>query len=257
VSARKPYPEYKAGGVEWLGEVRIPDHWSSRKLGQVTRPQDAPVGWMAAIVDSLSAARPGLSSELIARSKIPVPPLSEQVGIANFLHRETAEVDALIVLQQELMALLAERRSAAAARSLDAAWRFPMVPLKRLFGQGSDFFGVAFAGVASGDAGAVPAEFAPSFADALLRSPRLLAEYRTRSSGVHRLNWEQLGDIRVPVPPIPEQNEIVERLDRETAEIDSIIADAAEAIALSRERRAALISAAVTGKIDVRDEVAA
>jgi restriction endonuclease S subunit len=206
---------------------------------------------MAAIVDSLSAARPGLSPELIARSKVPVPPPSERVGIADFLHRETAEIDELITLQQELMALLAERRSAAAARALDAAWRFPAVPLKRLFGQGSGFFGAL-----SGDSGAVPSALAPSFADALLRSPRLVAEYRTRLHS-SRPSWEQLRDIRVPVPPIPEQNEIVERLDRETAEIDSVIADAGEAIALSRERRAALISAAVTGKIDVRDAAAA
>jgi hypothetical protein len=251
VSAPKPYPEYKAGGVDWLGAARIPDHWSSRRLGQVARPQDAPVGWMAAIVDSLSAARPGLSAELIAQSKVPVPPLSEQLGIADFLHRETAEIDALIAFQQELMALLAERRSAAAARSLDAAWKFPTVPLKRLFGTGSGFFAVV-----SGDPGAVPAALAPSFADALLRSPRLLAEFQTRLHS-SRPSWEQLRDIRIPVPPVPEQNEIVERLDRDTSEIDSVIADAGEAIALSRERRAALISAAVTGKIDVRDAAAA
>lgn len=42
-------------------------------------------------------------------------------------------------------------------------------------------------------------------------------------------------------------------LDREMVGIDAAIADAREAIALSKERRAALISAAVTGKIDVRE----
>jgi type I restriction enzyme S subunit len=66
-----------------------------------------------------------------------------------------------------------------------------------------------------------------------------------------------LGAIRVPVPPIPEQNEIVERLERETSAIDSVIADAGSAIALSRERRAALISAAVAGTVDVGGERAA
>lgn len=58
--------------------------------------------------------------------------------------------------------------------------------------------------------------------------------------------------LAITVPPLDEQRSIVEYLDRETAEIDAAIADAREAIALSKERRAALISAAVTGKIDVR-----
>lgn len=51
------------------------------------------------------------------------------------------------------------------------------------------------------------------------------------------------------------QRKIADYLDHETAELDAAIADAREAIALSRERRAALISAAVTGKIDVRGAV--
>ncbi|MGQ3382304.1 restriction endonuclease subunit S [Glutamicibacter sp. TV12E] len=53
-------------------------------------------------------------------------------------------------------------------------------------------------------------------------------------------------------PREAEQAEIAAYLDRETAAIDAAIADAREAIALSKERRAAVISAAVTGKIDVR-----
>lgn len=55
---------------------------------------------------------------------------------------------------------------------------------------------------------------------------------------------------------LTEGEEIADYLDFETAEIDAAIADAKEAIELSKERRAALISAAVTGKIDVRDYAA-
>lgn len=64
-----------------------------------------------------------------------------------------------------------------------------------------------------------------------------------------------LGDIKnfvTPLPPIDEQLRIAEHLDQETHEIDAAIVDAQLAIDLSRERRAALLSAAVTGKIDVR-----
>lgn len=60
-------------------------------------------------------------------------------------------------------------------------------------------------------------------------------------------------NTQLPVPSIDTQYRTVDSLDRVLSYLDAAIADAREAIALSRERRAALISAAVTGKIDVRD----
>ena len=64
-----------------------------------------------------------------------------------------------------------------------------------------------------------------------------------------------LKEISLALPPVDEQTRIVEAISKGLAQIDSAIADAREAIKLSRERRAALISAAVTGKIDVRGVV--
>lgn len=64
-----------------------------------------------------------------------------------------------------------------------------------------------------------------------------------------------LGDVRaipVVVPPLAEQHQIVAQLDEQTARIDTLIAEAERFIDLSRERRAALITAAVTGQLDVR-----
>lgn len=60
-------------------------------------------------------------------------------------------------------------------------------------------------------------------------------------------------DITIPVPDLTVQEDFLHNLRSETAEIDAAIADARESIELSKERRAAVISAAVTGKIDVRD----
>ena len=54
------------------------------------------------------------------------------------------------------------------------------------------------------------------------------------------------------MPPKEEQTQIAAFLDRETAKIDELVAEAQRAIALLQERRTALISAAVTGQIDVR-----
>ena len=58
-------------------------------------------------------------------------------------------------------------------------------------------------------------------------------------------------------PPLPEQRAIAVYLDRETAQIDALIAKNDQLIALLREKRTSLISAAVTGKIDLRNEVPA
>jgi type I restriction enzyme S subunit len=75
--------------------------------------------------------------------------------------------------------------------------------------------------------------------------------------GVGNLNVNDLTELRIPLPPLGEQNAIVEYLDNETAKIGAIIATIEQAIEHLQEYRAALITAAVTGKIDVRDEVKA
>src|SRR5208282_638878 len=58
--------------------------------------------------------------------------------------------------------------------------------------------------------------------------------------------------VPVPIPPRDVQLSIVRYLDQATAKLDDLISAAECAIALLHERRRALISAAVTGKIDVR-----
>ena len=62
-------------------------------------------------------------------------------------------------------------------------------------------------------------------------------------------------EMRIALPPLPEQHAIAAFLDRETARIDALVAEAEHAITLLQERRSALISAAVTGQIDVRAAV--
>ncbi|MBM3216239.1 restriction endonuclease subunit S, partial [Candidatus Poribacteria bacterium] len=58
------------------------------------------------------------------------------------------------------------------------------------------------------------------------------------------------------LPSYSEQRAIAAFLDRETAKMDALIAKIREAIERLAEYRVALISAAVTGRIDVRQEVA-
>ena len=66
------------------------------------------------------------------------------------------------------------------------------------------------------------------------------------------MNQEKTKDNWLALPPIAEQMDITPFLDHETAKLDTLTAEAKTAINLLQERRTALISAAITGKIDVR-----
>jgi type I restriction enzyme S subunit len=66
------------------------------------------------------------------------------------------------------------------------------------------------------------------------------------------LSLENVRECPVPLPPIAEQEAITIYVGREIIKLDTLTAEAQRAIALLQERRTALISAAVTGQIDVR-----
>ncbi|GAA1311742.1 restriction endonuclease subunit S [Saccharothrix xinjiangensis] len=72
-------------------------------------------------------------------------------------------------------------------------------------------------------------------------------------STIRTIGMGDLKAFRIPLPPLDEQRRIVEYLDEETPKIDTLIAETERFIELSRERRAALITAAVTGQVDVQE----
>ncbi|WP_404362552.1 restriction endonuclease subunit S [Marinobacter sp.] len=67
------------------------------------------------------------------------------------------------------------------------------------------------------------------------------------------LNCGYVKDVWIPLPPIDEQRRIVDQLQSELTSFQSLTEQASAMAGILRERRSALISAAVTGKIDVRD----
>ena len=97
--------------------------------------------------------------------------------------------------------------------------------------------------------------FEASFAKFALQSTNFIDEVISRSKGVSypAINASELAKIKIPLPPIGEQIEISSYLNNKTLEIDSVISGSNKIIVLLQERRSALISAAVTGQIDVRD----
>ncbi len=67
-----------------------------------------------------------------------------------------------------------------------------------------------------------------------------------------RVNVEEIRNLAIPVPPPEEQVRIADHVEGLAVEAGALIGQAEAAVVLLQERRAALISAAVTGKIDVR-----
>ena len=113
-----------------------------------------------------------------------------------------------------------------------------------------------FEGIVSGDYQVlrpITTRFSSHFAHHILRSSRMIHEYRIRSKGIRpsqwRLYWEDLADIRVPVPDLPVQ-ESIERRFVDIAEQDPVGEPLESLRQLFEERRAALITAAVTGELE-------
>ncbi|GAA1412636.1 type I restriction endonuclease [Glutamicibacter uratoxydans] len=89
----------------------------------------------------------------------------------------------------------------------------------------------------------------------LFKSTGYISALRSTSNLVRdgqAMRFSNFAMVPIAMPPLSEQAALADFIEQETSEIDNAIADAREAIALSKERRAAVISAAVTGKIDVR-----
>lgn len=276
---------------------------------------------------TLGVTRVGLSQNTVRYLRVPTPPPEEAEAIADFLDRETAEIDAFIADQEELIGLLIERQDSTWQAAIDGM-AAPEVPLRRTidsivdgpFGSSltsahySDhgarvvrlgnigvnafkeedeayipmtYFAelqshavergdVVIAGLGDermplGRAAVIP-ELGPALVKAdcyrvrpnrlmtgeflawVLSAPQTRGRFGelSRGSTRQRLNTSIVGDVMVPLPSISEQQRVVLQTSEQMRELDAAIADAREAIALSKERRAALISAAVTGKIDVR-----
>ena len=95
----------------------------------------------------------------------------------------------------------------------------------------------------------------PAYVDALVRLPVFAQEVTRYSKGVWssrlRLYPEGFFEVFLPVPPLSEQQKIVAFLDADIQKLGGLRVVAENTITLLKERRAALIAAAVTGKIDV------
>lgn len=97
----------------------------------------------------------------------------------------------------------------------------------------------------------------PDYVDLLVRMPVFAKEVTRFSKGIResrlRLYPEGFFEVQLAVPPVPEQRLIVDRVRGKAMQIESLAAKTQLSIDLLKERRSALIAAAVTGQIDLRE----
>ena len=98
-------------------------------------------------------------------------------------------------------------------------------------------------------------ELLPGYVDALVRTPVFAKEVIRISTGVWssrlRLYPEGLYEVRLPVPPLEEQQQIIDAISSERQQTAEMEAALNKSIELLKERRRALITAAVTGRIEI------
>lgn len=95
----------------------------------------------------------------------------------------------------------------------------------------------------------------PEFLAFVFRAMKPYFDFLMMGSTHQTIYQADAAALQVPLPPVDEQNEIVEALKIRTRAVDSLIDKSTEMIETLREYRSALITNAVTGKIDVREAV--
>jgi len=97
----------------------------------------------------------------------------------------------------------------------------------------------------------------PEFVDLMMRSRPFIAEATRRSKGIHssrlRLYPDAFLDTPLPIPPLSEQEEIIRIVTERTQKEDQLLELNSKAITLLEEKRAALITAAVTGELNISE----
>ncbi len=212
-----PHVPMRDSGVDWLG--RVPAHW------EVVPPT-------ALFTESKERAREG-DQMLSATQKYGVIPLAEfealeqrqvTMAVVNLDMRKHVELGDFVISMRSMDGGLERARAVGSVRSSYAVLK-----------PGPDVEG--------------------RFYGALMKSSLYIQALRLTSNFIRDgqdLNFSHVRKVKLPKPDLHEQAAIADHIEAETARIDGLISLTERSIDLLREKRSALITAAVTGKIDVR-----
>ncbi len=218
-----PEAAMKVSGIEWLGD--IPAHWDRVQLGKVClQVSDGPHFSPRYVEDGIL---------FLSARNIKVDGWS--LDDAKFVSEEDYAEFCKRVIPKKRDVLYTKGGTTGVARVVDFESRFQVwvhVAVLKIDEDIADPYFVAYA----------------------LNSARCYeqAQLYTRGATNNDLGLTRMIKIWLALPPLAEQVSVTGYLNRETARIDALTAEAQAAIGLLQERRTALISAAVTGKIDVR-----
>ena len=217
----------KDSGVEWLGKV--PEHWVVAQLKfNMLDIQTGPFGSQLHAEDYIEDGIPLINpAHMINGVLVPDTQITvDQVTQERLSRHKLAVGDIIFARRGEL-------GRCAIVRDENVGWLCGTGSLKAKLND----------------------NLIPDYAYLLITSDGLVAELSLESKGstMDNLNTETLGKVRTPVPPIEEQTAILNYVEQASGKYKKLIENAESAIQLMQERRTALISSAVTGKIDVRN----
>ena len=222
-----PNVPMKDSGVEWLGE--IPVHWDPARLWRLctttsgaTPTKENPAYWNGEV--------PWVSPKDMKRRVIAT---SEDLITQQALDETGIKLITPQVVLVVVRGMILAHSFPVAVTSVPVTINQDMKALRLIDGFEAFYFAWALDGLSGGIITTVVEEAA---------------------HGTRAIRMDQWRNLVVPVPPRLEQRAITAFLDRETTRIDALIAKVRQAIDHLKEFRTALISAAVTGKIDVREE---
>tara|TARA_R110001599_G_scaffold342971_3_gene565224 strand:- start:538 stop:1872 length:1335 start_codon:yes stop_codon:yes gene_type:complete len=223
-----PSVPMKDSGVDWLG--KIPKYWHVSKLGYVAKSlQTGPFGSQLHADEYVEDGTPLINPSDISKGKITGnPTITVEDAVVARLSRHKLELGDIVIARR------GEMGRAGLVGKGNVGW---------------------LCGTGSLRARLKKEVINPEF---LLYqfSMRGVSEYlslQSVGSTMDNLNTSILGRLWVVVPPLQEQNDIISEIQKVSSRIEKMRSSVTSAISKLQEYRSALITNAVTGKIDVRD----
>ncbi len=219
-----PNAPLKPSGIEWLGDV--PEHWEVRRIKTVSSfIMSGPRGW---------SERIGEAGSLFVQSGDLNDRLEVEFATAKRVQvNDDAETTRTRLYDGDVVVCVTGAKTGNVAVCFmvsEAAYVNQHVCLVR-----------------------PTSDVLPMYLGVLLKSRLGQTYFEISQYGLKQgLSLEDVREAPVLLPSVDEQRRIIAYLEAETAKLDALTAEAVRAIELLQERRTALISAAVTGKIDVR-----
>ncbi|MCU0288350.1 MAG: restriction endonuclease subunit S, partial [Acidobacteria bacterium] len=224
---RKPYPQYKASGVEWLGDV--PEHWEVKRL-------KTSANCIVSNVDKVPDENE-LPVRLCNYTDVyyndfitPNMDLMETTATAQEIQKFKLETEDVIITKdsEEWNDIAVSALVKETAADIVCGYHLALIRPKsnKLSGQ---------------------------FLHRLFHANEVNHQFQIAATGVTRygLPKSAIGEALIPLPPLSEQQAIAAYLDRETGRIDTLVAKKKRLVELLREKRTALISRAVTKGLDL------